>query len=127
MGALLKLKKMTQLYNQFNTYQEALIPAILDTMQWIRDKNDDNGYTQSVFGSVEKFQELDNFYQDYLDGNKTNEEVLTIYSQNVSMVAGRWANIKEGLDGKFYYPIYENSLHTYTTIENPPFPVEEPV
>lgn len=118
---------MTQLYNKFDTYEEALVPAILDTMQWIRDKNDNNGYTASVFSSVTKFQELDAFYQEYLDGNKTTSEVLTIYAVNKDEIDGKWADIVEGTDNKFYYLTYSGSLNTYNTVTNPPFPEPEEV
>lgn len=116
------------MYNEFNSYEEALLPAILDSLQYIRDYNDNNGYTESMFYSVAKFQELDGFYQEYLDGNKTDAEALTIYAANKDLIQGKWDEIREGINGKFYYLVYSNGQFNsnYTTIENPVFPELEP-
>lgn len=113
------------MYNKFNSYEEALLPAILDTMQFMRDYNDNNGYTHFMFESVEKFNELDAIYQEYLDGNKTDAEILQIYDQNKDLIKGKWADIQEGTDGKFYFQVYLKSLNTYETVQTPPFQEEE--
>lgn len=118
---------MSQTYNQFNTYNEALLPAILDTMQFMRDYNDDNGYTDSMFGTLEKYQELDAKYQQYLDGTITSSDVLQAYDANKELIRGKWSIIQEGVDGKFYYVVYPGSLNSYTTVIDPEFPVEEEV
>lgn len=101
-------------YNVFTTYEEGLIFAIIDTMQFMRDHDDGNGYTISMFGSSEKYEELDSFYQEYLDGNKTDAEILQIYDLNKDLFGGKWASIKERLDGKWVYPVYKDE-HTDPT------------
>jgi len=111
------------MYNVFDTYEDALLAAILDTMQFMRDYNDNNGYTHKMFTSIDKFNELNNLYQEYLDGNKTDAEVLEIYTQNIH-IKGKWDAIQETLDNKFVYEVYENSLYSYNTIKNPSLPEE---
>jgi len=112
------------MYNKFNTYEEALLPAILDTMQFMRDYNDNNGYTNIMFMSVEKFNELNAYYQEYLDGEITSAQVIEVYNQNKNLIKGNWSSIREGTDGKFYYLVYPKSLNTYETSETIPLPIE---
>lgn len=119
---------MTQLYNQFNTYQEGLLPAILDTMEWLRNKKvtDESGrYIPSITGTNNPHDEIDAHYQSYLDGNITEAEVLTLYGQYQAQMHGKWADLREAPDGKFYYETYPYSLNTYTTVSTNPFLIEE--
>jgi hypothetical protein len=114
--------------NVFNTYDEGVLPAILDTMKAMRVYNDENGYTSFMFGSLEKYHELDSYYQQYLDGEIGDQDVLNIYHQNKDFIRGRWDELKERLDSKWAYKVFNDEPRSevveWFDISNYQLPIE---
>jgi hypothetical protein len=115
------------MFNEFDNHDDALLAVILDTMQFMKDYDDDGSWTNSMFKDVRIFSALKSFYQQFLDGDKSRDEVIQEYSNYKDQIKGRWDSIKTGTNGKFYYLVYSGSLNSYTTNSNPPLPIEEEI
>jgi hypothetical protein len=99
----------------FATEEDAIFAAIISTMEAMRIYDDKNGYTSFMFGSLEKYNELDGYYQQWLDGQITRQDVFDIYYQNKDFIRGKWAESRQMLDGRWTLRIFNNNSKSGTT------------